>query len=526
MALLKVENLTVTQRGVPLLEDISFAIGKGQRLGVIGEAGSGKSLLALAILGLLPPGVAMTGSMAFDDKPMPSTEVERAQLRGKRIGAVLEGAADALAPLRTVGAQIGEALRRAAVTGDVVAQTTELLRDVALDPKMAARYPRDLTAPERQRAMFAIAIAAKPELLIVDEPAAGLDLIGQRRILDLINRLCTEHNLSLLVISHDLKTVAMLATKVVVLRGGKVVEAGEKPEVFGHPRHEFTRAMLSAGRHRARTLMRTPIGGTLLELRNVTRRFRTPDRSLFEPQAPVTALDDVSFALRAGESLAVIGPAGSGKSTLTRIIVGLERATSGELEFDQSILYRGTDMPRAMRQEVGYVFRDPAATFNPRYTVGESIAEPLQLELQKSIDELGGRIVEVVTAVGLHPDMLGRLPREFTIGQLQRLAIARALVTRPKLMVLDDPVAALDIAARGEILVLLNRLRADFGLSFLVTCHDLDVVRIIADRVIVLDKGRVVETTTPAQLLEKPQHATTQQLVAAQLPDVGIVPVF
>ena len=296
MALLKVENLTVTQRGVPLLEDISFAIGKGQRLGVIGEAGSGKTLLALAVLGLLPTGTTMTGSIGFDDKPMPSTEAELAQLRGKRIGAVLEGAADALAPLKTIGAQLDEALRRAGASGDLPARAAELLRDVGLDAKVAIRHPRDLTLPERQRVMFAIAIAAKPDLLIVDEPAAGLDLIGQRRILDLINKLCTEHNLSLLVVSHDLKTVAMLATKIVVLRGGKVIEAGEKPEVFGHPKHEFTRAMLSAGRHRARTLMRTPIGGTLLELRNVSRRFRSPDRSLFEPQAPVVALDDVSFS--------------------------------------------------------------------------------------------------------------------------------------------------------------------------------------------------------------------------------------
>lgn len=242
MALLKVENLTVTQRGAPLLEGISFAIGKGQRLGVIGEAGSGKSLLALAILGLLPGGATMTGTIGFDDKPMPATEAGVAQLRGKRIGAVLERAADALAPLKTIGAQLEEALRRAAVTSDLPARIDELLRDVGLDAKTGSHYPRDLTPAERQRVMFAIAVAAKPELLIVDEPAAGLDLIGQRRILDLINKLCTEHNLSLLVISHDLKTVAMLATKIVVLRGGKVIEAGEKPEVFGHPKHEFTRA--------------------------------------------------------------------------------------------------------------------------------------------------------------------------------------------------------------------------------------------------------------------------------------------
>jgi peptide/nickel transport system ATP-binding protein len=317
----------------------------------------------------------------------------------------------------------------------------------------------------------------------------------------------------------------MLATKIVVMRAGKVVEVGEKAEVFGHPKHEFTRAVLTAGRHRARTLMRTPIGATLLELRGVTRRYRQPDRSLFEPRPPIVALDGVNLAVRAGESVALTGPAGAGKSTLVRVVVGLERVSSGELEFEQTV-YHGSDLPRTMRRDIGIVWRDPAPTFNPRLTVGETIAEPLQLEMQKSMDELSRRIVEMVTAVGLHPDMLSRTPCEFSIGQLQRLAIARALITRPRMVVFDEPVAGLDVAARGEILVMLNRLRADFGLSFLVVSHDLDVIRIVADRVLVMDRGKIIESTTPAQLLEKPQEPLSQQIVAAQLPDVGIVPVF
>jgi len=223
--------------------------------------------------------------------------------------------------------------------------------------------------------------------------------------------------------------------------------------------------------------------------------------------------------------VAVIGPAGAGKSTLLRIVAGLERASGGELAFEQ-VPYHGSDLPRMLRHEIGYVFAEPAGSFNPRHTVGESIAEPLQLEMQKSVDELGARIVEVVRAVGLSPDILTRLPADFPLAELQRLAIARALVTRPRLVVIDEPIAALDIGARGEVLVLLNRLRADFGLSFLIATHDFDVVRVVADRVLVLDKGHVVEATTPAQMLDKPQHPVTQQLVASQLPDVGIVPVF
>lgn len=522
MALLKVENLTVTIGGVTLLDGVSFAIGKGQRLGLIGEAGAGKSLTALAILGLLPRGAVMTGSLSFDDTPMPAGMAEKAALRGKRIGTLLRDAAETLSPLHSIGAQIADALP----PGDDKAKATEqLLRDVGVDPAAARWYPGDLDAAERRRVALGLAIAGKPDLLILDEPAAGLDLIEQRRIIDLIERLCTEHKVSLLLISHDLKTLALLCTKIVVLKAGKVVEAGEKPDIFGHPRHEFTRGVLSAGRNRARTLMRTPIGGTLLDVRNITRRYRRPDRSLFEPRPPVVALDGVSFSIRAGESIAVIGPAGAGKSTLVRIVTGLEQASSGELEFDHTV-YHGADLPRLLRREISLVTADPAATFNPRLTIGESIAEPLQLEMQKSLDELGTRIVEAINAVGLYPDALARLPREFTRGHLQRLAIARALITRPRLMVLDQPVAALDIAARGEITVMLNRLRADFGLSFLIISHDLDMVRLVADRVLVMDKGKIVETGTPAQLLEKPQQPLTQQLVAAQLPDVGIVPVF
>jgi peptide/nickel transport system ATP-binding protein len=524
MALLKVDNLTVTLGGSALVDDVSFAIGKGQRLALIGEAGSGKSLVLRAVAGLLPAGAAASGSIGFDDKPMPTDVGERRALNGKRIGVLLDHRSIALLPLRPLGAQLDAALAQAGSEGDRAAQRAELLRDVGLDAALADRYPEALSVAEQRRALFAFAIAAKPELLVADDPAAGLDLLDQRRVLDLILRHCTERGMSLLFTSHDLRTVAMLSTKVVVLQGGKVVESGEKQEVFGHPRHPFTRAMLSAGRHRARTLMRTPIGATLLELREVSC-VQAPGLPLLDRPPPVARLEAVSFSIRAGESVAVIGPAGAGKSTLLRIVAGLARASSGELAFEQ-VAYHGTDLPRLLRHEIGYVFANPAGSFNPRHTVGESIAEPLQLEMQKSVDELGARIVEVVRAVGLSPEVLTRLPADFTLAELQRLAIARALVTRPRLVIIDEPIAALDIGARGEVLVMLNRLRADFGLSFLIATHDLDVVRVVADRVLVLEGGRIVEATTPAQMLEAPQHPTTQQLVAAQLPDVGIVPVF
>jgi len=522
MALLKVDTLSVTIGGETLLDGVSLAIGKGQRVGLIGAAGSGKSLLIRAVLGLLPNGAAMTGAISFDDKPMPASETEIAALRGGRIATILTDAGEAIDPLTTIGAQLTAVLPEKT---DAAAKVDALLRDVGLDPKIAARYPERLTTSERQLVACAMALAGTPDLLVADDPVGRLDLIGQRRVLDLIQRHVTDRNMSVLLASHDLKAVAMLSTKIVVLRGGKVVESGEKAEIFGHPKHEFTRAVLSAGRHRARTLMRTPIGAVLLDVHNVSRHYRQPDRSIFEPRPPAVALDGVSFAVRAGESVGIVGRSGSGKSTLARIVAGLELSTDGELEFE-NVMHHGSDMPRILRRDISIVFRDPVPTFNAHHTVGEAIAEPLQLEMQKSLDELGGRMVEVVNAVGLHADALTRLPGEFSTAELQRLSIARALVTRPRLIVLDEPVAGLDVGGRGEVLVMLNRLRADFGLSFLVIGHDLDLIRIVADRVLVMEKGKIVETGTPAQLLDKPQHPLTQQLIAAQLPEIGIVPVF
>ncbi|MEO6012116.1 MAG: ABC transporter ATP-binding protein [Devosia sp.] len=525
MALLKVDDLTVTFGGTPALDKVSFAIGKGQRFGIIGESGSGKTMSALAIMGLLPEGATATGTLIFEDAALPEDEAARAKLRGKRIGMVFQEPMTSLDPLQKAGAQVAEAMILAGHTADVRTDVETLFREVGLEPAHAARYPHQLSGGQRQRVMIAQALAGKPDLLIADEPTSALDLITQRRIIDLIDRLCTERGMALMFISHDLRAVAALCTKIMVVRRGKVVEMGDKLDVLGHPKQDYTKLLLAAGRHRARTLMRAPIGADLLAVRNLTRRFRQPDVSIFEPRPPLLALDDVSFSIRAGESLALVGPSGSGKSTLARIIVGLDRATRGELEFDHQI-YHGPDLPRAARRDISLVFQDPFGSFNPRLTIGESVSEPLRPEHGAEFDDLSKRMVEIVKAVGLSPDMLSRYPHEFSGGQRQRFAIARALVTRPRLVVLDEPVSALDVSVRGEVLVLLNRLRADFGLTFLVISHDLDMVRIVADRVMVMDKGKIVETGTPATLLEKPQAALTKELIAAALPDIGIVPVL
>jgi peptide/nickel transport system ATP-binding protein len=519
---LEISGLGVSFGAAPVLRGVSFGIETGQRVGLIGEAGAGKSLVALAAGGLLPEGATATGTVSFDGQIVDRSATG---LRGKRIGMLLQHAAGTFDPLQPAIEALKDALRGSGNAADLEVAAEGLLAQVGVPWARARLYPDQLEARERQLIAVAVALAGKPELLIADEPGTHLDLIAERRVLDLIARICAERGMSLLLISSDLKAIAMLCTRVVVLHGGAVVEAGDKAEVLGRPKHDYTRAVVTSGRYRARALMRTPIGGTLLDVRTLSKLYRRPDISLLEPRPRLRALEDVTFTMRIGESMALIGPAAAGKTTLARIIVGLEWASKGTLTFDGRD-YHGPDLLPIYRPEITMVFRDPRDSFDPRRTIGESIAEPLGLQHERLIDDVSARIVEAVTAVGMPSEVLGQYPDEITVAQLQRLAIARAIVTRPKLVVLDEPTAVLDISARGELLVLLDRLRADFGLTLLVTGRDLDTVRVIVDRVLVMDAGRIVETGTPAQLLASPEHETTRRLVAAALPEVGIVPVF
>ncbi|HWA19183.1 MAG TPA: ABC transporter ATP-binding protein [Devosia sp.] len=525
MALVEVNGLTVSFGDARVLDGISFTIARGERFGIIGESGSGKTMTSLAVTGLLPDRAKVTGGVNFDGPPLPADEVLLARLRGKRIGLVFQEPMSALDPLMMAGAQIAEALALNGRTEDVGKTVDSLLVEVGLEPLHARRFPHELSGGQRQRVMIAIALAPEPDLLIADEPTSALDLITQRKILDLIDRLCRDRGMALMFISHDLKAVAALCTRVMVLHRGRMVETAEKVALFGNPRHDYTKQLIAAGRHRAKTLMRSPIGDPLLEVSGLTRRFRQPDISIFEPRPPLVAVNDVSFSLRSGESLALVGPSGSGKSTLARIIAGLDRASGGHMVFDRAT-YHGRDLPRTYRRDISLVFQDPFGSFNPRLTMRASVAEPLRLEPQRLPEEVRDRIVEIVTAVGLTPDMLERFPHEFSGGQRQRFAIARALITKPRLVILDEPVSALDVSVRGEVLVMLNRLRADFGLTFLIISHDLEMVRVVADRVMVMNKGRIIETGTPAQLLDMPKEDLTKELVAARLPEVGIVPVI
>jgi len=330
--------------------------------------------------------------------------------------------------------------------------------------------------------------------------------------------------MTLLFISHDVRAVAALCTSVGVMQAGRLVEQGPVLDVLRTPQADYTRKLLSASRMDRRPASAKTSGETLFVADKVSRIY-AQGGFLLRRSPPVPAIDKVSLELGVGECVAVVGPSGCGKTTLARMIVGLDSASEGQMRFEGEP-YHGRNLPPRLRAGLSLVFQDPFSSFDPRLTVGQSMAEPLRLLGAMPPPDRDMRLRTAIEAVGLEATMLSRYPHEFSGGQRQRIAIARALVTRPRLIVLDEPVASLDVIARGEVLVLLNRLRADFGLTFLVISHDLDMLRVVADRVIVIDKGKIVETGTPAQLLEKPQQAVTRDLIAAGLPEVGIVPVL
>jgi peptide/nickel transport system ATP-binding protein len=516
MSLLEVSGLSVRFGQAEVVSDVSFTLQRGERFGIIGESGSGKTLTALAVTGLLPEGAATGGSISLDGEPLPTSERAMARLRGKRIGMVFQEPMTALNPLMRVNDQIEEAIR---LTGEgrgaPQIEVPILLDEVGLELRHGDRFPHQLSGGQRQRVMIAMALASRPDILIADEPTSALDLITQRKVLDLIAAICDRRHMALLFISHDLKAVGALCTRVAVMHRGKLVETGKTSSVFSAPRQNYTQKLVAASRFDIRPLSRPPIGDTLLSVDGVTRDYRQGG-ILFWADKPLRAVDNVHLSIARSECLALVGPSGCGKTTLARIIVGLDRATAGAVHLEGTT-YHGTDLPRALRRDVSLVFQDPFGSFNPRRSIGDSLGEPLRLE--PGVDR-AGRLVEAITAVGLDAGMLSRYPHEFSGGQRQRLAIARALVTRPKLVVLDEPVSALDVSVRGEVLTLLARLQADFGLTYLIISHDLDMVRAMADRVLVMEAGKIVEEGKPSDIFAHPQHKLTKDLMAARLPEI------
>ncbi|APO83168.1 MULTISPECIES: dipeptide ABC transporter ATP-binding protein [Pseudomonas] len=522
--LVDIRGLHVSFNGVPVVHGVDLQLRAGQCLALVGESGSGKSVTARTLVGLTGAGAHVQAQrLAFAGQDLRQFD-ERAwqRLRGEHIGFVMQDALGSLDPLRRVGAEIEEPLL---LHTDLAAEqrrlrVLELLRQVGVpEPEVRARqYPWQLSGGLRQRALIASAIACQPRLLIADEPTTALDATVQAQILDLLEQLRERDN-SLLMVSHDLAVVARLADWVAVMRHGVVVEQGSVEQILQDPQAPYTQRLLSAARavHFKRpaapalALVENGVDEqpVVLEARGLSKAFVGPDGRLRQ------VLDDVSLQLRAGQTLGVVGESGSGKSTLGRILLGLERPEQGSLQLaGQDWLALSAAQQRQARQGIQVVFQDPQASFDPRYTVLRVLAEALAhagvpRALQRT--EAAALLERVQLPVGL----LDRRPLELSGGQRQRIAIARALAMKPRVLVLDEPVSALDVSVQARILALLAELKAELNLACLFISHDLGVVEQVSDHVLVMQGGRVVEQGVAAQVLGQPRQAYTRALLDA-----------
>jgi peptide/nickel transport system ATP-binding protein len=516
-----------------VVEGFTLEIGQGETVAIVGESGSGKSTTANAVLGLLPAG----GRITFGSIAVGGVDITRAgepvlrSIRGRRIGLVPQDPMVGLNPTLRIGSQVAEAVRRRGVPRrSVSAEVIAALESAGLDqPELRARqYPHELSGGLRQRALIAVALAGKPALLIADEPTSALDATVQGRILDHLDRLVAETGVSLLIITHDLGVAADRADRVLVMSEGRIVEQGHPHALLADPQHDYTKRLLNAapglahlrsGRSSARTVDRVATvddarATPLLELHSVGKQFALPRTAA--GKRVFTAVDDVSLTVHRGQTLALVGESGSGKTTVLRIAARLDTASSGRVAYDgQDITSLGWRALRPLRRRFQVVHQNPFASLDPRFTARDLIAEPLDSFGIGSSADRTRRVRALLDRVGLPQSFLERRPAELSGGQRQRVAIARALALEPELVLLDEPVSALDVSVQAQILDLLVDLQRDLGLSYLVISHDLAVVAEISHRVAVMAAGRIVETGHTASVFSDPQHPITRELIAA-----------
>ena len=512
-ALLSVDALTVVASGrvEPLLGPLAFSMNAGECLGLIGESGSGKSLTALALIGLLPPGLRPSGQLTWQDRPYPLTGDELRPLRGRRLAWLPQDSLAALHPLRPVGNQLVESLRvlRGLSPGAARDEALSLFAQMELpEPAaLARRYPHQLSGGQRQRVGMALALAGEPSLLIADEPTSALDSRLAREMLELLDRLRRERQLALLLISHDLPMVAAYAQQVVILQKGRIVEAGATAAVFAAPTHPYTQVLLAADRLPV-VAPGTP-GDCVLDVRELQVRYRRAARA---------AVADANFELRQGECLALVGESGSGKTSLGRALLRLLRdGVSGHIRLDGADLQNASRAElRRLRRRAGIVFQDPQASLDPRQLVGEIIYEPLRIEGGSDVAQCRQRALELLTQVGLAAGLIDRYPHQLSGGQRQRVAIARALACRPRLLICDEALSALDAQHRAGVLALLATIKREHGLALLFITHDLNAAAALAERIAVMYEGRIVEQGATATVLTQARHPYTQALLAAR----------
>ena len=523
-----------------VVDNVSFKLSPGRVLALVGESGSGKTVTAMSILGLLPGSASVTGSIRLNGEELLGAHVDRMrEVRGGQIGTIFQEPMNAFNPVFTIGYQIAEAL--GAHHGKLSRTQTrnrvaELLASVGIRdaPRVSRSYPHELSGGQLQRAMIAMAISCDPVAIIADEPTTALDVTVQAGILDLIRELRDRLGTAVLLITHDMGVVADLADDVVVMHEGVVKERADVSTLFTNPTHDYTKALLEAV---------PKLGELKIPALTTTERVQAGETARIIESEPAVrdeevaaqvehasivyggegwgrrglkAVDDVSFHILPRQMFGLVGESGSGKSTIGRALVGLIPVSEG------AVRVAGLDMTKAskrglreIRRRIGYVFQDPASSLNPRFTIGQSVAEPLRLHSQLSPSQLRDRVAELLDAVQLSAGMVNRFQHELSGGQRQRVAIARAIALNPALLIADEPTSALDVSVQAKVLDLLRDLQNEYGFACLFISHDLAVVQQVVDEVAVMLNGRIVERGSTEQVLSSPTDAYTQRLLAA-----------
>ena len=546
---LSVSGLTIAFGGAQpftAVNNISFSIDKGKTLAIVGESGSGKSLTALALMGLLPKTASMNGIVELISTNTDSrlTTYDSRLTRGKDIGMVFQEPMNALNPVMKVGNQLKEAILCHQKLSDSEGKqlAIEWLGKVQLPVpgKIYDRYPHQLSGGQKQRVMIAMAMCNHPALLIADEPTTALDVTVQQEIIRLMSYLQQEHQSAMIFITHDLQLAATIADDVLVMYKGNVVECGDADQVLKHPVHAYTKALLACkpsqgqkgyplpvvadfmdaekknGKIEREQYKNTIEDTPLLEVKNVRVWFAESKNILGKPLSYIKAVDDVSFVLKKGETLGLVGESGCGKSTLSRSIAGLIQVHSGEILFNNTDLTTSSVKEwRSMRRHIQMIFQDPYGSLNPRMTIYDMLTEPLMVHGIVPKSELGNEAKRLLGLVQLPVDSLNKYPHQFSGGQRQRIGIARALALRPQLIICDESVSALDVSIQAQILNLLKELQQELQLTYLFISHDLSVVHYISDRVMVMHEGKIVESGDAEQVLKQPKDEYTKRLIAA-----------
>ena len=511
------------------IDGVSFSIGKGETLGLVGESGCGKSTIGKAILRLLPNRTHVEGEIIFEGRSLLSLSSKQLEkFRGEAVGLVFQDPMTRLDPLMTIGDHCVETLqahRRNLTYRQAKSQACTVLEKVKIPANRWSQYPHEFSGGMRQRVAIALALLLNPKLIIADEPTTSLDVTVSAEILRELKRLCSEEQMGLLLISHDLALVGEYCDRLAVMKGGKIVESGLVKTVFKAPQHPYTRSLLTAALHlQLREEKSTAIQGkeTVLKVDNLKQYYTLEGNFLdgfFKKEKKfIKAVDEVNFELYRGEIFGLVGESGCGKSTLSRTLLQLIKPTGGKVEFlGEDLTPLSGEKMRPKRRLMQMIFQDPLACLNPLMTVGESIADPLLIHQKVNLETAKEQVLEMLDRVGLTPveEFYRRYPRELSGGQQQRVAIARALITRPELVICDEPVSMLDASVQTQVLELMLELQKLFNLTYLFITHDLWLARFLCDRIAVMTAGKIVEMGDTEQIFSHPQHPYTQKLIAA-----------